>query len=187
MKIQDIINKASELSKSQGWNEIEDIRRTAMLVITELSEAVQAHRKSHYADIVSYVKTQSSASDFETYIKDSVEDELADVVIRVCSFLGQKSFITTDDTWDEDLFDLWSKSFEEQSFASNALSLTETVIKGFSEAVDYSTLVRLVQLVNIWSVQSVIKSWSLYRGYNLEWHIMEKIKYNESRGYKTEY
>ena len=75
-----------------------------MLTITELSEAVEADRKGKRADTAQFKYWQSVApgitdegkirsfkADFESYIKDTVEDELADTVIRLLDFAGLRT------------------------------------------------------------------------------------------------
>ena len=72
-----------------------------MLIITEIAEAVQADRKDKHADIAKFKEWQGNSlplseetrirrfkEDFEAYIKNSVEDELADVVIRCLDLAG---------------------------------------------------------------------------------------------------
>lgn len=72
-----------------------------MLVFSELAEAVEADRKNHRADLLAFDKEGDSASrnwtskmpysfveNFNKHIKNSVEDELADVVIRLLDFAG---------------------------------------------------------------------------------------------------
>lgn len=72
-----------------------------MLVFTELAEAVEADRKNHRADLLAFNRLGNKAShnwtsadpysfvkNFEKNIKNSLEDELADVVIRLLDLAG---------------------------------------------------------------------------------------------------
>lgn len=82
--------------KANGWHEEEHSdQHLLMLVIIETSEAVQADRKNKHANADKFKEWQGnsiplseetrkrrSKEDFEAYIKNSVEDELTDVVIR---------------------------------------------------------------------------------------------------------
>ena len=76
-----------------------------MLIITEIAEAVQADRKDKHADIASFKEYQTYygsflpseetleirfREDFEAYIKNTVEDELGDVIIRCLDLCGVK-------------------------------------------------------------------------------------------------
>lgn len=68
------------------------VQQCMMLVLTEVSEAVESDRKLRYADLKSYESCLLDGMDFkvafETYVKDSVEDELADVCIRMFDLCG---------------------------------------------------------------------------------------------------
>lgn len=79
----------------------EDIREKSaeiMDVVCELSEAVEADRKGHYADLDSYyaycneldadIKPQKTIA-FEGWIKDSFEDEIADAILRLLYIVGR--------------------------------------------------------------------------------------------------
>lgn len=63
------------------------------LVTTEISEAVESNRKNKYADIKEFYKDKQGTpfhfkSSFESHIKDTVEDELADSLIRILDLAG---------------------------------------------------------------------------------------------------
>ncbi len=64
------------------------------LVMSEAGEAINADRKGMHADIKRYVAYISKGFPFkvcfEVYIKDSLEDEIADIVIRLLDFAGHK-------------------------------------------------------------------------------------------------
>ena len=84
-------------AKAHGFNETEDIERTLMLIITEIGEAVDAHRKGWKAEgnrswydavIEKTTDIDKRMTAFEGYIKNNLEDELADVVIRIASLCG---------------------------------------------------------------------------------------------------
>jgi len=92
-----------EANKAKGFHDTEVSNKTLlMLVITELSEAVEAHRKGRVADLEMFQhscdvwkkhypdkENKLFVQDFETYIKDSIEDELADTVIRLLDYAGR--------------------------------------------------------------------------------------------------
>lgn len=66
-----------------------------MLIITEISEAINAHRKNIHSNLVDFKYLNNTQPDiwkwnFEFCIKDTVEDELADVIIRLLDFAGAK-------------------------------------------------------------------------------------------------
>lgn len=67
------------------------------LVMSEMGEAINADRKGVYADTRGFVDYMNATKfyfrkAFEIYIKDSVEDEIADIVIRLLDFAGLKGY-----------------------------------------------------------------------------------------------
>jgi len=67
------------------------------LVITEISEAIEALRNSHVADLDLLEGIKDNAIEnvlrftntFEFYVKDTLEDEIADSIIRLLDFCYQ--------------------------------------------------------------------------------------------------
>ena len=92
-------DRAYSIAKAHGFHEKEISDETyLMLIITEISEAVNADRKGINADIEVFKSLEISQSDnwewnFKYCIKDSVEDELADVVIRLLVLCCQTNTI----------------------------------------------------------------------------------------------
>lgn len=96
-----------EANKAKGFHDVEHSNETLlMLVITELSEAVEADRKGKRgkrANLESFCLLNASSKKrtgnpdyfnkvaFEGHIKDTVEDELADAVIRLLDLTGLRS------------------------------------------------------------------------------------------------
>ena len=66
------------------------------LVMSEAGEAINADRKGMHANVVRFTEDMELEhpfnESFEKYIKDSVEDEIADIVIRLLDFAGLKGF-----------------------------------------------------------------------------------------------
>ena len=63
------------------------------LVMSEAGEAINADRKVKHADVKGYESKEFPFSTlFEKYIKDSIEDEVADIVIRLLDFAGMKKY-----------------------------------------------------------------------------------------------
>lgn len=143
-----------------------------MLVITEISEAVEADRKGKHAKIMEYnecghysypYRREDFISDFECYIKDSVSDELSDIVIRLLDFAGIKKVN----------FDRIIMAYvvsPKKSFTENMYAIVKDIVN-----YKYST----EELVN-YAVHQVIRVAEFYK-INLFQHIEWKMKYNESR------
>ena len=70
------------------WDEPKNVGELLMLVTSELGEAMEAHRKNKFADVVKFNEfTEEGQEEFEPnfkrYIKDTFEDEIADAIIRL--------------------------------------------------------------------------------------------------------
>ena len=93
----DLAKRAYGNAKAKGFHD--EVRKDAhwlMLVVCELAEAVEADRSGKRAERKEYERLVGVCEDvvkphlFEMYIKDTVEDELADAVIRLLDFMGMK-------------------------------------------------------------------------------------------------
>ena len=160
-----------------------------MLVITELSEAVNADRKDRRADIDAYLKDMERVNEvskiyrddtdiyrmtrpeqiFIRHIKDTVEDELADATIRLLDFAGAFDY-SIDETY-----------FKEEAYADSSECL-----KGHSFIKIIYTVVKSLMddEINISFVLFVLLSIAWHYKIDLLWHIEQKMKYNEMRPYK---
>ena len=61
------------------------------LIVCEIAEAVEADRKDSHANLAEYEEMPNDIS-FIINMKDTVEDELADVCIRTLDFIGLKGY-----------------------------------------------------------------------------------------------
>ncbi len=110
MELNKLRDKIHENAKAKGfWDNPREIGTLLMLIVSELSEALEADRKQKYANNSAFysqlrysglsledfniqnpnyewIKTQ-----FELYIKDSFEDELVDTIIRILDICGSKN------------------------------------------------------------------------------------------------
>ena len=68
------------------------------LVMSEAGEAINADRKGMHADTKRFEELEAAekgftfAENFSAFIKDSVEDEIADIVIRLLDFAGLRGY-----------------------------------------------------------------------------------------------
>lgn len=79
-ELRSVIGENKDLQ--QELSALQDARRLA-LIQSEVSEALEACRKNKHADMQAFEKSAQTKADFEIYIKDSFEDELADALIRI--------------------------------------------------------------------------------------------------------
>ena len=78
------------------------------LVMSEMGEAINADQKGMHADAVLLnddLAKMPFKDSFEAHIKDSVEDEIADIVIRLLDFAGMKGYTLLFDVTAQILFD----------------------------------------------------------------------------------
>lgn len=87
--LNELASNIFEANKEKGfWDGERNIGELLMLVTSELSEALEAHRKGRKADRYGFSWKNDRKEDFEEFIKDSFEDEIADVVIRLLDMCG---------------------------------------------------------------------------------------------------
>jgi NTP pyrophosphatase (non-canonical NTP hydrolase) len=93
-----------ENNKAKGfWDNSRNVGEMLMLVTSELGEAMEAHRKGKTFPDISQIELWrqggltwethkiSCKAEFETWVKDSFQDEISDAVIRlfdICGGLG---------------------------------------------------------------------------------------------------
>ena len=98
-EIRDAIH-ANSIAKGFWEEPNTNITEKIMLVVTELSEAVEAMRKLSKEELISEIQGNSATIeafdlygydhyDFEKFVKDSVGDEFADSIIRILDLCGR--------------------------------------------------------------------------------------------------
>ena len=135
-----------------------------MLVITELSEAVEADRKEHYAVLDAfekYVDVIPFDENFERHIKNSIPDELSDVIIRLLDLAGLRNIAIEPDGYIE---------------MSDDITFTEFTFRLARMISELRPLKQIIQDV----IYTVFK-YCERNDIDLLWHIEQKMKYNELR------
>ena len=106
------IHSAIKTAREKGWHTTSYSNNHFLALIgTEVAEAIQADRNCRHANpqFVSLIRSIQSDYEFEVEfdknVKETFEDELADIVIRCCDLLGlrnencQRAAKTAPDTW----------------------------------------------------------------------------------------
>jgi NTP pyrophosphatase (non-canonical NTP hydrolase) len=152
-----------------------NIGELLMLIVSELSEALEAHRKGIFVncDIDDYIDFSKKyfIPWFEKHIKDTFEDEIADVFIRLfdlCGYLEIKDLII-------------STAYSELSLSKN---IGEHLFK-INTFICYSLEDnKSIDLDNISIVVSSLFALCHRLNIDIEKHIKAKMEYNKTRPYK---
>ena len=178
----ELARKAFENARQKGFHDVSYTdMHYLMLVVCELAEAVEADRNGKRAEKKEYERLVNECEEilrpylFEMYIKDTVEDELADAVIRLLDYAGMRGLRIPEDFVTKENLELtmnscWGKSlryflrtFAERVYVRCINELYESG-KDNPENVVYNIFV-IAELYEI----------------DLIWFIREKMKYNETR------
>lgn len=177
----ELIKEAYEGAKERGFhNEAHTDGHWIMLVACELAEAVEADREGRRADRATYNFLLQEYGEelekhlFEMHIKDTLEDELADAVIRLMDYMGMKGYsmqtgfisksairTTLDNTF---FTDEWKdmKTFAERLFIAVLANLSTAV------HIPESTIFSIFSIAELYEI-------------DLLWYIKEKMRYNNYR------
>lgn len=168
--------RAYNIAVAHGFHE--DIKPNAYylgLVMSEAGEAINADRKGDHADTKRFEENPGKWAfdlNFRIYIKDSVEDEIADIIIRLLDFAGLKEYELRLNTITQ--FDIEFLRLGE-GFVADLFNL----IGGLSEALEDDDLeMYICGLISI-----VSESFEEMTGSDkdLWWFVEQKMKYNELR------
>ena len=185
MNLNKLRDEAYSIAKANGWHEKEySDEHYLMLIITEVAEAVQADRKDKHADVAKFKEWQGNSlplseetrirrfkEDFEAYIKNSVEDELADVVIRCLDLAGVRGIDLSEA---QHLFRPSTKPGRDLSdfdFAVVALGMVQALAQEEeTETILNGTILGIMQFCDVFKI-------------DIEFFIRTKMEYNRLRGY----
>lgn len=183
MDLNKLRDEAYQIAKEHGWHDKEySDSHWLMLLITEIAEAVQADRKNLHADIAKFKEWQGNSlplseetrirrfkEDFEAFIKNSVEDELSDVVIRCLDLSGMRKFDLDEEV--ETLMEMAESIKEGRGFIDLCY-----VLSGISTC-DDSTEQKTIAIIAI-----TLKYCEL-TGIDINFFIRTKMDYNRLRPY----
>ena len=165
-----------EIATVHGWHEQPiPTAQYCGLIMTEMAEAIEADRNGRRADLESFNERMSNldGSDecfkemYKRYIKGSIEEEFADVVIRVLDMAQE----VHGDRMRWLGYYPWGQVYhEDKSFIENAWYFIREIL-------NWGTM-------NISDCVSFMVDWEQHLGIDLWQHIEWKMKYNELRPYK---
>ncbi|WP_305377148.1 hypothetical protein [uncultured Duncaniella sp.] len=182
------LNRLSEIAHQNAvehgfWTDKPSAEHCLMLVVTEIAEMVEADRAGKIA-VINHIRKQNnlaaaqkrrltddvdSAPDFiaafDEMVKNTVEDEMADVVIRLLDLAGSFGL-----DFDKLTPNKYHRAFDRFSFAENAFALTKGLCR---------------ENINIFKrIQfgiHYVSGWAKCQGINLDWHVRAKMRFNANR------
>ena len=161
-----------EANKAKGFHASPISNDTLlMLVITEVSEAIEADRKGRRTNPFDLAWAESTADychlfeeHFPTKIKDTVEDELADAVIRLLDLAGYRNIPTLTPK----ALGWYNKALC-GTFCENIFHLTRSFIR--------TSDLRIIIPMLIRGIEDLCKQMSI----DLWYHVELKLEYNKTR------
>ena len=145
-----------------------------MLIICELAEAVEAHREDRWMDgrqgiipeeLAKY--PQEFEANFKAWVKDTVEDEMADALIRILDYAQHKGLAF------DGLFLIQAMPVINESFAANCFAASCQICDNpayFAHTVS-NAIARIIGICDEYNI-------------DLCFHVEAKMKYNETRPIK---
>lgn len=177
-RLNEFIATAYKTACDHGFHDEENSNsHWMMLVVSEVGEMVEADRKSRRANRKRFEKDYEKYSNlvvegFERYVKGTLEEETADVCIRLFDFLGMKGI--EPETF-EDKKDDWQNMFASLSVCEQCYEL----VQGITLICNDSTPNEIAEITG--AMIRFCFNFAEHHGFDLEWHIVHKMKYNERR------
>lgn len=188
MNLNKLRDKAYQCAVAHGWHD-EDLsdEHFLCLIISELMEAVEADRKRKRSDIDNYnryingmtIETNTERPfmvAYDMFIKGSVEEELADVCIRIFDLAGLRNV-------DLSSVSLPISNSAEHIICRKALTFTEWCYDVTRVIVRYNKDNFPIGYLFIGILQEICCIAEII-GFDLLWYIKQKMRYNELRPYK---
>ena len=174
-EIAHLVIESTRIAKEKGFHENFNLKEKLFLLISELSEAMEADRNSEHAMLDEYKEANEdplldfNSESYVYYIKDTFEAELAGTFIRlghICGYLNQMPVII-------DKFYLENK----RTFAEACFDLCPAILMIHVDRVNLNTnlsviFTSLVQICNQFGVA------------NIQEYIDLELKFFESRPFK---
>lgn len=184
MNYNELTKKAHNMAVSHGWwDEKKSNEHYLMLVITEISELVEADRDNTRRANVDWFNKQMETSvicrgldpnitkergyevAYNKTIKGSIEEELADIAIRLFDLGGALGI-----DFEKMNPCRYYRAFDKFSFTENAFALC----KGLSR--DIIGIEKRIQFG-----LDYVSNWADSIGIDIDWHIEKKMQYNQNR------
>lgn len=172
----DFIARAYDIAVKHGFHEkMLTVEHMMMLVLSEIGEAVEADRRNLHANLHGFeiCKGLTYNDSFKNYVKDSVEDELVDVCIRLFDICGVFN-VVPDYLSEGDMRDTFDALCKDMSFCERCFMLSCLLCR--CEDLDTNSLSSIIG-----GALTFISCMATDMGVDLVHHIELKMEYNETR------
>lgn len=180
MNLNELRNKAYKIDCDHGFHDKElSNEHFLSLVICELAEAIEADRKGKrfsdedYKEYCRCQKDKFYMYAFDNYIKGTVEEELADAFIRLLDLFGAREVYLNEDAFDKLTIVEYSVTHKRKSFTESIFHITRFICS-CSGSIERSAVTPEMMLLEI-------LGFAEHLGIDLEWHVNQKMKYNQLR------
>lgn len=185
-KLASLAEDAFKIADKHGfYNENTEIETALMLIITEMSEAVQADRHNRHGSIEDYKSEIQMGRDiptaYENSLEGTVESEFADVGIRILSLLGwmdtKRPTKFQNDSYLKEEYEI-AKIKYKCGIAKDFYRIICFLCSYIDNNSQYWYISKIIQ-------QTLMQVFALAQNNNIDLmeHIKLKMKYNESRPY----
>ena len=190
-RVSDLVSNSYRVASNHGFHDdYHSPSHYMMLVLSEIGEMVEADRKNRHSDVGMFKELEKvrigSDEEYASYVnkcfvehvKDTFEDEMADVVIRLCDFCGSLNVLPYTNDVMVDMSEEFAKFWGDKSVCEQCFALSSMVvdIERASYDADDSEMCK-----RLGSTLSFIFEMAHYHGIDLLWHVDRKMEYNESR------
>lgn len=178
-RLQELVGRAYGTAKEHGFHDVE--RSNAhfmMLVLSEIGEMVEADRKNRRCKIndENVLRFNDFVPTFELWVKDTMEDELADVVIRLLDFTGKRGIdLGVCEDGIVDMQDTFIETFGKMSVCEQSFYLSRCIA-----TIDDNVTEKDLPIL-VGSALAFCNEFATFHGIDLWRHVEWKMRYNETR------
>ena len=184
-ELNDLSKQIHQNAKDKGfWDSPRNTGEIFMLIISEASEALEAHRKVRKADLKQFaLPNNGNVTDeqwfkisFENCIKDTTADEIADVVIRILDYCASQEIEIKPALLSTTLI-----SLDSENFGANLFQICGEIQRAGEYALTNDIWDSAKSKDNIHSALALIIQLCEREEIDLLKHIELKMKYNATR------
>jgi hypothetical protein len=173
------IKEAFDIAKDHGFHDVElPVNHFIMLIITEISEMVEADRKNKRCQLDNFGKAglvmnldSGFVTKFESQVKDNLEDEMADACIRIFDLAGTFGWTLSDKHGEEEGYRAY-RSVSQRKFTEIAYALCNLLTANGADSYNEQKCTAAL---------AFMESWAKDLHFDLAWHIEQKMNYNKTR------